>query len=56
LQRVDVDETQARADMAGMINADRERLVAFDGGEDPANSQVIADDLDVNRFDTNNYQ
>lgn len=49
--RVAVDEASARRKMAKMINEDREKLKDFDGSEA---SMVNEDDLDVNRFDTDN--
>lgn len=51
LQRVQVDQESARRKMAQMINEDRDRLREFSDGE---HSQVQEEDLDVNRFDTNN--
>jgi DNA helicase INO80 len=49
--RVAVDEASARRKMAKMINEDRERLIEFDGSQA---SQIVEDDLDVNKFDTDN--
>jgi len=49
--RVAVDEASARRKMAKMINEDRERLIEFDGSQA---SQIAEDDLDVNKFDTDN--
>ncbi len=49
--RVAVDEASARRKMAKMINEDRSRLKNFDGSDA---SMVHEDDLDVNRFDTDN--
>jgi hypothetical protein len=49
--RVAVDEASARRKMAKMINEDRSRLKEFDGSDA---SVVHEDDLDVNRFDTDN--
>ena len=51
LGRVAVDEARARRKMAKMINEDRDRLKEFDGSEA---SMVNEEDLDVNRFDTDN--
>ena len=39
--------------MAKMINEDRSRLKDFDGSDA---SQVAEEDLDVNKFDTDNQQ
>lgn len=49
--RVAVDEASARRKMAKMINEDRGRLKDFDGSDA---SVVAEEDLDVNRFDTEN--
>ena len=51
--RVAVDEASARRRMAKMINEDRGRLKDFDGSDA---SQVAEEDLDVNKFDTDNQQ
>jgi hypothetical protein len=49
--RVAVDEESARRKMAKMINEDRGRLKEFDGSDA---SMIAEEDLDVNRFDTDN--
>lgn len=49
--RVAVDEASARRKMATMINEDRGRLKDFDGSDQ---SVIVEEDLDVNRFDTEN--
>ena len=51
VKRVGIDEASARKKMAKMINEDRSRLRDFDGSEA---SVVDEEDLDVNKFDTDN--
>jgi hypothetical protein len=51
ISRINVDEISARKNMAKMINEDRKRLRDYDGS---SASQVDEEELDVNKFDTDN--
>jgi hypothetical protein len=53
MQRCKVDEESARRKITQMINEDRERLKEFSDGE---KSEVHEEELNVNRFDTENNQ